>query len=81
MDYNIYKIKDFSTHISPDDIESKYMPMGFSQFKLEGRTIDDIKMLEMYVYYLVKPEYKDTVRLEMLSSLTGRIKYFNVLPR
>ncbi|MBD5144678.1 MAG: hypothetical protein HDT21_01965 [Ruminococcus sp.] len=81
MDYNIYKIKDFPTHISPDDIETKYMPMGFSQFKLEGRTIDDIKMLEMYVYYLAKPEYKDIVRLEMLSALTGRIKYFNVFPR
>lgn len=81
MDYNIYKIKDFPTHISPDDIETKYMPMGFGQFKLEGRTIDDIKMLEMYVYYLAKPEYKDIVRLEMLSALTGRIKYFNVFPR
>ena len=81
MDYDIYRIKDFPTHISPDDIEAKYIPMGFSQFKLEGRTIDDIRMLEMYVYYLAKPEYKDIVRLEMLSALTGRIKYFNVLPR
>lgn len=81
MDYNIYKIKDFPTHISPDSIEAKYLPMGFSQFKLEGRTIDDIKMLEMYVYYFVKPEYKDIARLDLLSALTGRIKYFNVLPR
>lgn len=80
MDYNIYTIKDFPTHISPDDIETKYLPMGFSQFKLEGRTIADIRMLEMYVYYFVKPEYKDIARLDMLSYLTGRIRYFNILP-
>lgn len=80
MDYNIYTIKDFTTHISPDDIETKYVPMGFEQFKLEGRTIGDIKMLEMYIYYFVKSEYKDIVRLDMISSLTGRIKYFNIMP-
>ncbi|MCM1023865.1 MAG: hypothetical protein NC395_07375 [Prevotella sp.] len=81
MNYNIYMIKDFPTYISPDDIETKYLPMGFSQFKLEGRTVNDIRMLETYVCYLVKPEHKDIVRLDLLSALTGRIKYFNILPR
>ncbi len=81
MDYNIYMIKEFPTHISPDDIENRYVPMGFRQFKLEGRSIGDIKMLEMYIYYLVKPEFKDTVRLDMLTMLTSRIKFFNVLPK
>lgn len=80
MAYDIYKIKDFPTHISPDDIESKYIPMGFSQFKLEGRTIGDINMLEMYVYYLLKPEYMNAARLELLNILTSRIKHFNILP-
>lgn len=81
MNYSIYDTKDFTTHISPDDIEEKYVPIGFRQFKLEGRTVDDIRMLETYIYYFVKPEYKDSVRLDLLSALTGRIKYFNVLPR
>lgn len=81
MDYNIYKIKEFSTHISPDDIEKNYVPMGFSQFKLEGRTIKDVSMLEMYVYYFVKPEYKDVTRLDMLIELTNGIKYFNIFPQ
>ncbi|MDE5859670.1 MAG: hypothetical protein K2H23_04715 [Oscillospiraceae bacterium] len=80
MDYDIYQIKEFSTHISPDDIESKYIPMGFNQFKLEGRTIGDIGMLEMYVYYFAKPEFERRVRLDLTRFLTGRIKYFNVLP-
>ncbi len=81
MSYDIYRSSKFSTHISPDSIENNYLPMGFSQFKLEGRTIDDIHMLEMYVYYLVRPEFRDTARLEMLTLLTGQVKYFNVMPR
>lgn len=81
MNYDIYKITELSTYISPVDIETKYLPMGFSQFKLEGRTARDISMLEMYVHYLVKPEYKDTARLDMLIALTGKIKNFNIFPR
>ncbi len=78
---NILTIKDFKTHVSPDVIEEKYLPMGFSQFKIEGRLIGDIEMLEMYIYYLVKPEYKDTARFEMLTRLTGRIAFFNIYPQ
>lgn len=80
MAYNIYQIKDFPTHVSPDDIENKYIPMGFDQFKLEGRTISDIPMLEMYIYYFVKQEFQNTVRLDLLKMLTGRVSFFNILP-
>lgn len=81
MTYDIYKVKEFSTHISPDSIEKDYLPMGFNQFKLEGRTIGDINMLEMYIYYLVKPEHQNKVRLELLRALTGAIRYFNIFPQ
>lgn len=81
MDYDIYKARDFSTHISPGDIENKYLPMGFNQFKLEGRTLGDINVLETYIYYLAKPEYADIARFDMLRILTGRIKFFNVFPK
>ncbi len=81
MNYDIYMSNKFSTHISPDSIENDYLPMGFNQFKLEGRTIGDVQMLEMYIYYLVKPEYQNRARLDMLVRLTGQIKHFNVLPR
>lgn len=79
MGYDIYMSNKFRTHISPDDIENKYVPMGFKQFKLEGRTIGDISMLEMYVYYFAKPEFERRVRLDLLNLLTGRIKYFNII--
>lgn len=78
MGYDIYEINKFRTHVSPDDIESKYVPMGFRQFKLEGRTIGDINMIEMYVYYFAKPEFERRVRLDLLKRLTGKVKYFNV---
>lgn len=81
MGYDIYEINKFRTHISPDDIETKYAPLGFKQFKLEGRTIGDINMLEMYVYYFAKPEFERRVRLDLLKQLTGRVKHFNILPR
>lgn len=74
---HIYQITDLPTHISPDAIIEKYVPMGFNQFKIEGRTVPDIALAENYIYYMIKPEYKDTARLELLGTLTQKTKYFN----
>ncbi len=73
---SLYETTGFSTHISPDDLYGKYVPMGFSQFKIEGRTVSDINILEVCVYYMVKPELKDMARLDMLNRLTANVKYF-----
>ncbi|MGN0665850.1 MAG: hypothetical protein ACI4KF_04920 [Huintestinicola sp.] len=54
-----------SCFISVDDMYNKYVPMGYSQFKIEGRTVHPLNVIESYVYYMVKPEYKDKVRLEL----------------
>ena len=62
MYLTIYDINKYPTHISPDDIYEKYAPMGFSNFKIEGRSTNSIKMLETYIYYMVKPEYQIHVR-------------------
>lgn len=74
---HIYQITDLPTHISPDAIVEKYVPMGYNQFKIEGRTVPDIALAENYIYYMIKPEYKDTARLELLGTLTQKTKYFN----
>lgn len=74
---HIYEINDLPTHISPDAIYEKYVPMGYNQFKIEGRTIPDISLAETYVYYMIKPEFKDRARLELIGSLTKKIKYYN----
>ena len=73
---NLYDTVGFSTHISPQAIFEKYLPMGFNNFKIEGRTMPDINLLETYIYYMVKPEYQNEVRLKMALALTKRHKYF-----
>ncbi len=65
----IFEIRELSTHISPDDIWEKYVPMGFSQFKIEGRTASTLNVLETYMYYMAKPECRDEARFRLLQSL------------
>lgn len=65
----IFDIQSFSTHISPDDIWNKYVPMGFEQFKIEGRTYEMFNLLEHYMYYMIKPECKDIARFTFLRQL------------
>lgn len=72
----IYDVTSFSTHVSPTDIFEKYLPMGFNNFKIEGRNVNDTNLLETYVYYMVKPEYRDITRLKMLNVLTAKHMYF-----
>ncbi len=76
MNNGPYAITDYVTYISPQDIFEKYLPMGFNNFKIEGRTIQDICLLEYYIIYMVKPEYQNKIRLDMLTALTSKHKYF-----
>ncbi len=62
MDRKLFDIKSLSTHISPDDIWNKYVPMGFEQFKIEGRTFSIFNLIETYLYYMIKPECIDEAR-------------------
>lgn len=48
--------------ISVDDIRNIYMPMGFSNFKIEGRGLGSALILEFILYYMTKPEYQLNVR-------------------
>ena len=48
--------------ISIDDIRNNYLPMGFSQFKIEGRGLGSALILEFLLYYLTRPEYQIHVR-------------------
>lgn len=65
----LFDIKGLSTHITPDDIWEKYVPMGFSQFKIEGRTASTLNVLENYMYYMIKPECRDEARFMFLYNL------------
>lgn len=66
MNRTIFEAQKLKNHITPDEIWGKYVPMGFSQFKIEGRTLSVFNLLETYLYYMAKPEYKDELRLKIL---------------
>lgn len=51
--------------ISVNDIKEKYLPKGFSNFKIEGRGLGSALILEFLLYYMVKPEYQLKVREEI----------------
>ena len=48
--------------IGVEDIQNTYLPMGFSHFKIEGRSLGSALILEFLLYYLTKPEYQLHVR-------------------
>ena len=48
--------------ISAQDIRTVYLPMGFTNFKLEGRGLGSAILLEFLLYYLTKPVYQLRVR-------------------
>ena len=51
--------------IGIDEIQNVYLPMGFSQFKIEGRGLGSALILEFLLYYMVKPAYHLQVREEI----------------
>lgn len=59
---NLDGAKKNSNFISVQDINNTYLPMGFKNFKLEGRTMHPLDLIEVLLYYLIKEEYHDIVR-------------------
>ena len=51
--------------ISVGDIQKIYLPMGFSNYKIEGRGLGSALVLEFLLYYMTKPEYQLQVREEI----------------
>lgn len=51
--------------IGVEAIRKVYMPMGFSHFKIEGRSLGSALILEFLLHYLTKPEYQLRVREEV----------------
>ncbi len=51
--------------IGTDDIVNIYMPAGFREFKLEGRSLGSAVILEFLLYYMTKPEFRLIVREEI----------------
>lgn len=65
---SFFDILPYPTVIKVEDLYGKYVDMGFSNFKIEGRTLHPMDLIESYVYYLVKPEFKEKVRYDLVRS-------------
>ena len=68
--YRFSKAMKNPAFISVDDIRSRYLPMGFSNFKIEGRGLGSALILEFLLYYMTRPEYHLPVREEVYLSNT-----------
>ncbi len=63
-----YRFSDAMTNpafINTEDIQNIYLPSGFSNFKIEGRSLGSAIVLEFLLYYMTKPEYQLRVREEI----------------
>ncbi|MEE0396605.1 MAG: hypothetical protein UDQ92_00415 [Lachnospiraceae bacterium] len=60
--YRFSKAMENPGFIGTGDITNVYLPMGFSQFKIEGRGLGNALVLEFLLYYLTRPEYRIHVR-------------------
>ena len=60
--YRFSKAMTNPAFISVEDIQNRYLPMGFSNFKIEGRGLGSALVLEFLLYYMVKPEYQIHIR-------------------
>ena len=60
--YRFSKAMENPAFIGIDDIQNTYVPMGFSNFKIEGRGLGSAMILEFLIYYMTKPQYQLHVR-------------------
>ena len=60
--YRFSKAMENPGFIGIEDIKNTYLPMGFSNFKIEGRGLGSALILEFLLYYMTKPEYQLRVR-------------------
>lgn len=60
--YRFSKAMQNPAFIGIDDIKNIYLPAGFTNFKIEGRSLGSAMILEFLLYYLTKPEYQLHVR-------------------
>lgn len=60
--YRFSKAMKSPAFIGIEDIQRVYLPMGISNFKIEGRGLGSALVLEFLLYYLTKPEHQLAVR-------------------
>lgn len=62
--------------IKNEDIDYLYTTYNINNFKLAGRNWYPHVVAEMIIYYLIKPEYKDHIRQEILHSIYEQPQHY-----
>lgn len=63
---SLWRASTQKNYISPEDINN-YLDLGFSNFKLEGRAMTPLNLIEVLIAYLIKDEYQTEVRTHLQS--------------
>lgn len=63
---DFYMLMYNRSFLTNEMIHGKYKEAGFQHFKLDGRAWSKRNVLESFLYYLVKPEWRDKIRLTIL---------------
>ena len=50
-------------------IWNEYVPKGYNNFKIEGRTANLFSLIETYSFYMIKPECVSEARLLLMRNL------------
>ena len=56
----------YTNNLSPQEI-NEYETRGFSNFKLEGRTLEDTELLMLYIHYFIKEAKKEQATFELFN--------------
>lgn len=63
---DFYQLMNNRSFMTTEMIYGKYKQAGFQHFKLDGRGWNLRNLVESFVYYMVKPEWRDKVRQVIL---------------
>lgn len=66
---DVFERRKSPNYLSPEEIYEELVPMGYCNFKIEGRGNPFLDLVEQYVYYLVRPKFKDLVRYQLISDI------------
>jgi len=72
--YDFNQVKTNDNFISNNEIYEKYKKLGLKNFKLVGRGININFVIDSYIYYLVKEEYKKLIKIELINNINKGVE-------
>lgn len=64
----LFDNEEHPLRLTADDIYNKFVPMGFVNFKVEGRRANMMYLCEQIVRYMASPEHIDEARVDIMAT-------------